>query len=147
MGEVIAREARSAGVAAPAALIWGDLAALPDGARRVRIRSGQAKLDAWLVPAAHQVDMGRLASDVHDVLFVHCGRRNLWASRASEQERVRIDFEHEADERTRTESHELFAFVNSDPGDISDRATSENVVALLERLPTRARYAVMGLPE
>jgi hypothetical protein len=147
LGSVIAHQARSAGVAAPIALVWGDIGAIPEGAKRVRVRSGSAKLDGWLVPSAHQVDMGRLASDVHDVVLVHCGRKNLWASRLSEPERVRIDFEHESDENGLHPSRQTFALVTADPGDVSERAVSENIVALLDRLPTRTRYAVMGLPE
>jgi hypothetical protein len=60
---------------------------------------------------------------------------------------VRLDFERAPNERARDESRQLFALVDSGPGEISERATSENLLALFDRLPSRARYAVMGLPE
>lgn len=146
LGKSLAAQARGMGVETPIAFVWGDISPIPDGARRARVRSGSAKLDGWLVPAAHNVDMGKLAPEIHNVVMVGCEKDHLYGSHPSGPGRHPIDFAHD-DAETQREAHELFAFVSVEPGDVNDAATAGDVIALLEKLPTRVRYAVMGLAD
>ena len=146
LGPTLATRARGLGIEAPVAFVWGDISPLPDGARRARLSAGPSKLDGWLVPAAQNVDMGKLAPEIHDVVMVGCEKHHLVGSHPSGPGRHRIDFTND-DAETRREAHELFAFVSVEPGDVNDAATAGDVIALLEKLPTRVRYAVMGLSD
>jgi hypothetical protein len=140
----LAAEARAHGVPSPIAFVWGDPASVPDGARPAEIRSGNAELRGWLVGRAHEVDMGKLAPSIHDVVMVQCEREHLVASYPPDQRRARLDVDR-TDPQRRID--ERFAFVSTEPGDVSDDARASEVLALLSRLPSHARYAVMGLGE
>lgn len=145
LGHELAARAREIGVSGQVAFVWGDVAPVPPNARRVELRAGEARVPGFLVPEAHEVDMGQLAADIHNVVMVGCDDQGLYGSHPSGPGRHRIDFG-ASDAEARREAQELFAFVSIMPGDISARLTSGQVVSLLQQLPTRVRYAVLALP-
>jgi hypothetical protein len=143
LGSVLSRRATALGLPASVALVWGDAPELP-GAQRVAIESGGSRLEGWLVGGAQNVDMGKLADGIHNVVVVRCEKRRLLAGHPSGPGRTPLELP-QADARGQRET-DLFAFVSLEPGDVADDATSGDVVALLSRLPNRVRYAVLGLP-
>jgi hypothetical protein len=143
LGPVLARHAGELGLPRAVAFIWGD-ASEPPGARRVAIEAGGARIEGWLVGGAQQVDMGKLADGIDNVVMVKCDKTQLLAGHPSGPGRIPLDFP-EQDTDGQRESG-IFAFVSLEPGDVADDATSGDVVALLSRLPSRVRYAVIGLP-
>lgn len=140
LGQEISRQVRAKGVPGPVAFVWGD-ALPPPGALEIELRAGEERLSGWLVGAAHEVDMGRLAQGVRDVVVVSCDESRLYAARPPEPARLPLDLD-----RSSAEDQEIFAIVSLEPGDVSDAATSQDVIGLLRKLPGRVRYAVMGLP-
>jgi len=88
--------------------------------------------------------MGKLADGIENVVMVQCERTQLLAGHPSGPERAPLELPKEETGSQRESG--LFAFVSLEPGDVADDATSGDVVALLSRLPSRVRYAVMGLP-
>ncbi|MBK8995377.1 MAG: hypothetical protein IPM35_06405 [Myxococcales bacterium] len=145
LGQALAERAREIGVSGQVAFVWGDVVPAPPNARRVELRAGSASVPGFLVPEAHEIDMGQLAPDIHNVVMVGCDEQGLYGSHPSGPGRHRIDFS-VSDAETRREAHEVFAFVSIMPGDVSSRLTSGQVVSLLGQLPTRVRYAVLALP-
>lgn len=145
LGARLAERAREIGVASPAAFVWGDVVPPPPGARRVELRAGSATLAGYLVPEAHSIDMGQLASGIHQVVMVGIDERGLYGSHPSGPGRQRLDFVRD-DAETRREAEETFAFVSLAPGDLERGVSSGYVLSLLEKLPSRVRYAVMALP-
>ncbi len=145
LGSELAARAAEIGVTGPTAFVWGDVSPVPPGARRVEIRAGSASLRGFLIPSAHEVDMGQLATGIHDVVMVGCDDRGLYGSHPSGPGRHRIELG-ATDPELRREASESFAFVSVMPGDLSDSVTFGQVVSLLHDLPSRVRYAVMALP-
>jgi len=143
-GANLGRRASELGVAGPAALIWGD-ATPPPGARAVSVRVGESSIEGWLVGSAQHIDMGQLASEMHDVVLIGIEKRHLVASHPSGPGRFRFDLDREGDESQRR-AVDTFALVSVEPGDVADDSTAQEVVALLTRLPQRVRYVVMPLP-
>ena len=145
LGAQLAARIGDLGVSGPAALVWGDVSPLPPGARRVEIRAGAAAVRGFVVPDAHEVDMGQLAPGIHNVVMVGLDERGLYGSHPSGPGRHRIDAAANDDESRRA-ALESFAFVRVMPGDVSESLTAGQVVSLLETLPTSVRYAVLALP-
>ena len=133
------------GVAGPTAFVWGDVSPAPSGARRIEIRAGNTSVQGFLIPSAHEVDMGQLAPGIHNVVMVGCDDRGLYGSHPSGPGRHRIEFG-AADGELEREAREIFGFVSLMPGDVSEGVTSGQVLSLLKELPSRVRYAVMALP-
>ncbi|MBK7580207.1 MAG: hypothetical protein IPI67_08395 [Myxococcales bacterium] len=144
LGAALADRARELGVQGPVAFVWGDLTPPPQGARAAEIRADGIVLRGFLVPEAHEVDMGQLASEIHNVVMVGCDRRGLYAGHPSGPGRHPIDFSLESAD-TRRDGREIFAFVSILPGDLDEGVSSGQIVAELQKLPTRVRYAVMAL--
>lgn len=145
LGSELAARATELGVAGPTAFVWGDVSPAPSGARRIEIRAGNTSVQGFLIPSAHEVDMGQLAPGIHNVVMVGCDDRGLYGSHPSGPGRHRIEFG-AADGELERESREIFGFVSLMPGDVSEGVTSGQVLSLLKELPSRVRYAVMALP-
>lgn len=145
LGSRLTERAREIGVEGPTAFVWGDVTPLPSNARRLEVRAGSAVLSGFLLPDAHEMDMGQLASGIHNVVMVGCDERGLYGSHPSGPGRHRIELG-PSDAETRRQAEELFAFVSVMPGDVTEGVTSGQVVSLLRQLPSRVRYAVMALP-
>jgi hypothetical protein len=128
------------------AFVWGDVSP-PPSSRRATIRTDGATVDGYLVGAAQEVDMGKLAPDIHDVVMVGCEKDRLVGSHPSSPEHFPIELDASATPDGARAAHDIFAFVSVEPGDVADEARARDVLALLGRLPSRVRYAVMGLSE
>jgi hypothetical protein len=144
LGRALGARAKSLGIAAPVAFVWGNVPA-PPGAVRAEITTDGARLEGYLIGAAQEVDMGKLVPDVHDVVIIGCEKDRLVGSHPSGPGRFPVDLDGPGTDETRREALEIFAFVSVEPGDVADEAHARDVLALLGRLPTRVRYAVMGL--
>ncbi len=142
LGKALGDRARAIGVEAPIAFVWGDVKPVPAGARRAEIRAQGSRVSGWLVGSANSIDMGQLAPDIHDVVLVSAEKNQLFASHPSGSVRSPLDLELRDAESRRDE---VFAFVSLEPGDIGPEARAGEVLALLDRLPGRVRYAVMAL--
>jgi len=145
LGARLSAGARALGVSGSVAFVWGDVAPVPSGAERVELRADGVSVSGYLVPNAHEVDMGQLAEGIHDVLMVSCDERGLYGTHPSGRGRTRLELG-VADAEARREAEETFAFVSLMPGDLPGGATSGQILGLLAELPTRVRYAVLALP-
>jgi hypothetical protein len=143
LGAQLSDRARSVGVAGRVAFVWGDVRPAPPGARPAEIQAGGARVRGYLVPGAHELDMGELAAGIREVVVVGCDERGLYGTDPSGPGRSRLD----SAPPDPGSAEETFAFVSLQPGDLSGEVSSARLVSLLEQLPRRVRYAVLALPD
>jgi len=142
LGGRIQERARELGLSGPVAFVWGDVSPAPAESTRLELVVGGRHLSGWLVPEAHQVDMGTLASGIHDVIMVGAEAKGLYGHAPGLGGRIELDGAHVA----WREPERTFALVSLMPGDVSAELDSGDLVAMLERLTPRVRYSVMPLP-